>query len=250
MFDCVTYFLLFTACQLIEINLPLTTTTTRTTNENRKESIPPVSSSNTSNSSGNNIQQQLHLTAQGGSKRRGRYVLDHHRGTMGTIVMVIRRPGCYFCRKQALMLTLFQTLYPEIMDGFEIVGIVKEIEVEGLIDFYQIYFHTHPLYCDPSYAFYNALGDRRVGLSSFVRPATFYRLVCVAYHERWQSMANNNNNGGLGKGDGIVQGGIIIFNCHNQPVWVMEEETGVDLRIVDIAMALDAIRHVGQQEPT
>jgi len=143
--------------------------------------------------------------------------------------------------------------------GFEIWGVVKETGVDdaGLADFSANYLGAqYPLYCDKTRAFYQALGDRKVGLSTLLNPSSFYGFVCDAYTRLTSSSKSMSTNAataattaGLStsKGEGLVQGGIIVFDQLGNPVAMYEEETGVDLRVADIAAALNAVRQQQQQ---
>lgn len=135
---------------------------------------------------------------------------------------------------------MFAALYPELCEGFEIFGIVKEtgVDDEGLAEFQQKYFQSYPIYLDKSYAFYQALGDRKVGLSQVIfNPFALFGVLCDAYHR-----ITSKSVGGNVRGEGIVQGGIIMFGVDGKPVCMYEEETGTDLRVADIATALEAVR--------
>lgn len=143
------------------------------------------------------------------------------------------------------------------MVGFEIWGVVKETGVDdaGLADFSANYLGAqYPLYCDRTRAFYQALGDRKVGLSTLLNPSSFYGFVCDAYTRLASSSSKSVSTDAAGttagsstsKGEGLVQGGIIVFNQLGNPVAMYEEETGVDLRVADIAAALNAVRQQQQ----
>jgi AhpC/TSA antioxidant enzyme len=139
-------------------------------------------------------------------------------------------------------------LYPEYLQGFDVFGIIKEtgIDDEGLIDFYRDYF-TFPLYRDASYAFYQALGDRKVALLPMLvlNPLSMFAIACDAWHRITRKKIPGTSN----KGEGLVQGGIIIFKGTTlEPVAMLEEQTGVDLPVLDIVKALDFTRQQQQQQ--
>lgn len=129
-------------------------------------------------------------------------------------------------------------MYPEYVEGFGIVGIVKETAVRGLGEFIQRYFRNYPVYCDKTYAFYTALGDRKVGLSSLFNPLSLVGIICDAL----QRMKQKEITGNVTAGEGVVQGGIILFDSKGKPLAMYPEETGQDLRVSNIAEALQAIR--------
>jgi AhpC/TSA antioxidant enzyme len=152
-----------------------------------------------------------------------------------------------------------------IFEGLSLFGIVKETRgVEGLSEFSRESFAFRPLYGDSSYAFYQALGDRKVPLSQLITPAAIMGIVCDTYRRsvtkrkslltRATSDGSANSNTSSGSttimGEGIVQGGIIIFDANGKPACMYPEETGVDLRIGDIAAALAAVRQRHQSAAT
>jgi hypothetical protein len=44
------------------------------------------------------------------------------------------------------------------------------------------------------------------------------------------------------KGEGLVKGGIILFDSKGKPRYAYKEEMGVDLPVQDIVIALESIR--------
>lgn len=139
-----------------------------------------------------------------------------------------------------MSLSVLKALYGECLDGFQIFGIVKEsnADEEGLVDFSTKYFGRFPLYCDKSYAFYRALGDRHVTLGSLLsNPFSIFSILCDTYQRLTSKQID-----GTAKGEGLVQGGIVFFDASGNPVCASEEETGVDLRIEDLLTAAETMR--------
>lgn len=130
----------------------------------------------------------------------------------------------------------------EAFDGFGIFAIIKEtgIDDEGLIEFHKSYF-PYPTFCDKSYSFYQALGDRKVSINFVFNPLSLFSFICEAY-KRITSKGIQGNF----KGEGIVQGGVIIFDKEGKPRHAYEEETGEDLPVKDILAALNAVRRESQ----
>jgi hypothetical protein len=128
--------------------------------------------------------------------------------------------------------------FQERLDGFEVFGIIKEtgVDDEGLVDFHKTYF-PYPLYCDKSYTFYHALGDRKVGLHLIWNPLTIFSILCDTY----QRITNKKIDGNM-KGEGLVQGGIIFFGKDGNAKYVYEEDTGSDLPVADFISVLDVMR--------
>ena len=140
---------------------------------------------------------------------------------------------------------MFAALYPVAVQGFRIFGVVKEtgVDDEGLADFHKNYFGSNPLYRDTTYAFYQALGDRRVGMGAVLNPSALFGILCDVFDRlRRQKI------GGSEKGEGVVQGGIIVFDKDGRPACMYEEEIGNDLRVAEIAAALDVVRKQGSKK--
>ena len=123
------------------------------------------------------------------------------------------------------------------MDGFELFGVVKEtgIDDEGLAEFSKKYFGGFPLYCDKSYCFYQALGDRKT-----VQLPSLWT-VFTSFLSAWTRIGSKNIEWNS-KGEGVVQGGIMIFDAKGKLKFAYKEETGVDVPVKDIAIALEAAR--------
>lgn len=129
------------------------------------------------------------------------------------------------------------------LEGFDLFGVVKEtgIDNEGLAEFSNNYYGKYPLYCDKSYSLYQALGDRKaVELPSLFTLFTSFLdavLRITSKGIRWNA-----------KGEGIVKGGLIIFDNKGNPKYAYKEETGLDLPVQDIVTALEAVRREAVQK--
>lgn len=121
---------------------------------------------------------------------------------------------------------------------FGIIGIVKEtgVDDEGLVQFYNDYF-KYPLYCDKAYSFYQALGDRKVGVQIAFNPLALVDLVCNAYSRLTSKGVEGNF-----VGEGFTQGGVIFFDAAGKPKYAYEEQTGQDVPIGDIVTVVNAMR--------
>lgn len=169
---------------------------------------------------------------------RGREVLKRHRGTTGTMVLVVRRPGCSFCREQALSVSVLVALM-EMNKDFGIIGIIKEtgVDDEGILRFRHDYFE-YQLYCDKTYAFYHALGDRKVGIQFALNPLVLLDVVCNAY-----SRLSSKGVKGNMLGEGFTQGGMIFFGSDGEPKFAYEEVTGKDVPIRDLVAVINSMRN-------
>lgn len=140
------------------------------------------------------------------------------------------------------MLTILAKLPESPLRGLGIFGVVKETGVDdkGLAEFGSKFF-PFPIYCDKSYTFYQCLGDRRISidLASILNPLSVFYFICEAYR-RYSS----KDIGGNFKGEGVVQGGIILFDQEGYPKYAYQEETGSDVPIVDLLRAVQALKQV------
>jgi hypothetical protein len=129
-------------------------------------------------------------------------------------------------------------LYADLLDGIRMVGVVKEtVDEEGLAEFGTRYF-PHPLYCDKSRSLYRALGDRHVGLGNLLfNPLSLFGIVC----DTWNRITAKQIQGNA-RGEGMVQGGVILFDPDGVPFAAIEEQTGVDLPVKDLVAAVQALR--------
>ncbi len=124
------------------------------------------------------------------------------------------------------------------LKGFGMFGLVKEtgVDDEGLVEFYSKSF-SFPLYRDEGLVFYNDFfNGRRLGLST-LNPFRLYR----GYKEMTARLKDKGLEGNL-KGEGIVQGGIVIFGKNGEPKYAYEEETGSPLPMDEIKAAVEAVK--------
>ena len=167
-------------------------------------------------------------------------VVHKFTGEIGSLCFVVRRPGWFFCREQALTLSVLAAHFGEYIQEIPIFGVVKETGVDdaGLAEFAKEYF-PFPLYRDQDFALYRALGNRTAPASYIRNPFFAFHVVITAWHRLAKKQIGGNM-----KGEGIVQGGIIIFNKRGSPIAMYQEETGLDLPVVDLVNALETIRRL------
>jgi hypothetical protein len=134
-------------------------------------------------------------------------------------------------------------LYDSTLTGFDIFGVVKEtgVDDEGLSEFSHSYFGNFPLYCDKSYSFYSALGDRK--LLEFPSMWT----LMTSFFDAWQRVTRKKIKWNT-KGEGIVKGGIIVFDKRGKPRYAYQEEMGIDLPVQDLLSALESMRREEDQQ--
>lgn len=139
------------------------------------------------------------------------------------------------CREEGKALLDLAARSDTPLKGFGIFGIVKEtgVDDEGLRTFQKDYFNRQ-LYKNDSMEFYQALGNRKVGLRTFWN---FFKQR-KALGKR---MKSKNIEGNM-KGEGLRQGGVIIFDKNGVPKFAYEEITGQELPVEDIAAAVKAVK--------
>ena len=138
------------------------------------------------------------------------------------------------CREEGLQLST--AVKDNMLDGFEVFGVVKEVAVddEGLEEFHRKYFN-YPLYLDSEKEFYSALGGRKMGMMSLMG------LIPKSFGSLGKRLKAKEIEGNF-KGEGLLQGGIILFNKFGESVYSYQEITGEELPMEDIIEAADKIR--------
>lgn len=120
-------------------------------------------------------------------------------------------------------------------------AVIKEIDVdnEGLLTFYQKYFRF-PFFRDQRLALYSALGDRRVGIVP--NPIK----IIKRYREIRKRLKQKNMEGNmLGKGEGMILGGIIIFDRRGNIRYAHQEQFSRELPVDKIRAALRLVVEEG-----
>jgi hypothetical protein len=129
------------------------------------------------------------------------------------------------------------------LQGIGIFGVVKEtgVDNQGLAEFGTKFF-PFPIYCDKSYTFYQALGDRRMVID-LLNPFSLFSILSDAY----QRITAKGIEGNF-KGEGLVQGGIILFDKYGYPKYAYQEATGTDVPVVDLLLAVEALKRGNMDE--
>jgi hypothetical protein len=144
------------------------------------------------------------------------------------------------CREQGQQLTQLaaQEKSKSILEGFGMFGIVKETGVDnvGLMEFQRDYF-PFPLYKDENLVFYNDFFGRRTLKLTTWNPIRLYR----GYKEMSQRLKDKNLEGNM-TGEGLVQGGIIVFGKDGKAKYAYEEETGSEVPVDDLLASLRAVQ--------
>ncbi|KAG0226842.1 hypothetical protein BGW42_003324 [Actinomortierella wolfii] len=133
-----------------------------------------------------------------------------------TVVVVIRRPGCQFCREEATALNSHREIFENTL-GMRMVCIVRE---KLGADLFQSVAWKGEVFFDPESAFYKVLGGRKK-----LRVAHWETMVRPSF---WKHFMRNKRSGISGNfiGDGSVLGGLLmvdtdgtIFYEHEEKVW-------------------------------
>jgi len=159
-------------------------------------------------------------------------VIKRHSGKNGCIAFAVRRPGWVLCREEGKAIADLAARDDNPLDGFGIFGVVKEtgVDDEGLAEFESEYF-SYPLYRDESTTFYEALGRRKMAVKSW-NPFKIWR----GLKEVGKRIKEKNISGNM-KGEGLIQGGIIIFDKNGKARYAYREETGFEVPVNDIIAA-------------
>mmetsp|Transcript_23868 Transcript_23868/g.34097 ORF Transcript_23868/g.34097 Transcript_23868/m.34097 type:complete len:137 (-) Transcript_23868:1558-1968(-) len=126
------------------------------------------------------------------------------------------------------------TNHEELMKKFKLWGVVKEtgVDDEGLSKFYNEYF-TFPLFKDEGLVLYNDFfGRRKIGLTTY-NPFKLYN----GYKNMTNRLSGKGLDGNL-TGEGMIQGGLIVFDKEGKARYAYEEIIGDELVIDDIVAAL------------
>lgn len=101
---------------------------------------------------------------------------------------------------------------------------VKEVDVddEGLQEFHSKFFH-YPLYLDDNLDVYKALGERKMGFFGLMK--LFSKGIFGSMSSRLKKKQIEGNL----KGEGLLQGGLIIFDKGGKAIYSYQEITGDEL---------------------
>lgn len=135
------------------------------------------------------------------------------------------------CREHGLQIT-------ELARSFDIpyCGIVKEVsDVNGLAEFQHDYFGSADLYRDVELRYYEAFGNQTITLFPTWNPIQLYK----GFSALGKRMKEKNIKGNL-KGEGLVKGGILVFD-QGELKYAEEEAFGVPLDMDALRKVLEEI---------
>jgi len=158
-------------------------------------------------------------------------VINAQTSAQASILFVVKRPGCILCHEQGHDLRQLIKEFPaESVGAF---GCVKEINVdnEGLLSLYQNHFRF-PFFRDTNWNIYKVLGHRRVSI-----PTALWRYRSAK--TRWERKGLRGNM--VGSGEGMVLGGVMVFDRKGQLQYAYKEEFGMELPVDEIRTAIQTI---------
>ena len=144
-----------------------------------------------------------------------------------TIMYAIRQPSCPSCREHGLQLQEFAAHDRKLA----LVGAVKETGVadQEILAFYQRFFRN-PIYKDPKWNVYKALGGHKISIRSTV--LGIFRSM-KRFHEKGIPLFHSGP-----AGESFLQGGILIFDKHGNLRYTYNEEfKEYDMDLVAAAVA-------------
>mmetsp|Transcript_62819 Transcript_62819/g.152934 ORF Transcript_62819/g.152934 Transcript_62819/m.152934 type:complete len:288 (+) Transcript_62819:86-949(+) len=158
-------------------------------------------------------------------------VVNARTSAQASVLFVVKRPGCILCHEQGHDLKQLIKEFPaESVGAF---GCVKEINVdnEGLLSLYQNHFRF-PFFRDTNWNIYKVLGHRRVSI-----PTALWRYRSAK--TRWERKGLRGNM--VGSGEGMVLGGVMVFDRKGQLQYAYKEEFGMELPVDEIRTAIQTI---------
>lgn len=155
------------------------------------------------------------------------------RRAKASVCFIVKRPGCLICKEQGMMLQELVESFSE--DQVAAWAVVKEINVdnEGLLELYQDYF-SFPFFLDKKMKIYKAMGKK------LVNPFKFLNNVKNGARER---IARKGIEGTfIGKGEGLILGGVLIFDAKGNIRYAYQEKSGAEeLPVEELRSVLNAI---------
>jgi hypothetical protein len=117
-----------------------------------------------------------------------------------------------------------------------LMGVVKETGVDdvGLLEFYQKFF-MFPIYQDSERKLYESFGNRKIALRTW-NPIK----IVKGYFELKGRIGEKQIQGNL-VGEGMVQGGVMVFNKEGILHYAQQEEIGNELDMEAIRAAIDEL---------
>ena len=143
-----------------------------------------------------------------------------------TVVFAIRVPGCGQCREHGLQLSELAE-----RENVSVKGVIKEtgVDDEALMEFYTDYFNF-PLYKDEGMNLYNIIGNEKMDTFTLLSKAARMHQRVDAKGIRGRAQV---------KGEGLTQGGVLIFDSKGKLRYVYYETFGHELDMEAIHWAVE-----------
>jgi hypothetical protein len=158
-------------------------------------------------------------------------IMRRQRNHCPTVCLVMRRPGCPFCREDALELSRWFHRQHDTTEPFHLMGIVKDAsDVDGLHELFTKYF-AHPIYRDVGLETFRGLGWRTISWRQWLNlPAGTLRV-------RAKNITYNLE----GTSD-TIQGGVLIFDGSGTLRYAYREIYADQLVLDDIRAAVVSVQ--------
>jgi hypothetical protein len=113
---------------------------------------------------------------------------------------------------------------------------VKETGVNdhALLEFYEQYFHSYPIYMDEKWRLYTAMGGRRFGVLTMLKGIFGAR---KRYQQKNIAFGKTNFNV-----EGWMAGGVLVFNKQGELIYVQEEHVGLPCDVEALKAAIEEAR--------
>lgn len=142
------------------------------------------------------------------------------------------------CREEGAALSSLAAM--DEAKGFGFFGITKEtgVDDEGLEEFSTKYYPGRQLYLDAELEFYKVLGERKMPLlKALLNPFALYRSAKAIGARHTEKGIEQNM-----KGEGLLQGGVIVFDAKGKARYSYLEKTGEEIPTNDILEALKEVK--------
>lgn len=142
------------------------------------------------------------------------------------------------CREHGQQLAIEFAANPELnKQFFGVWTLIKETGVDdaGLMEFHNKYF-KYDTYRDEELAIYKAMGNRKIGLKTW-NPFRLYR----GFKDLSRRLKEKSIDGNL-VGEGLIQGGVLIFDKSGKLCYAYEEDVGNEFDMKDIVDAALAVK--------
>jgi hypothetical protein len=153
-----------------------------------------------------------------------------------TLLFAIRTAGCGLCREHGLQLTELAAADRKLA----LLATVKEtgVDDQGLLDFYEHYFHSYPIYKDEKWMLYKAMGGKKLGILSVLKAA-------LGSRKRLQEK-NIKGSAQNYKNEGWMSGGVLVFDRRGQLSHVLEEQVGKPFDMEELKRAIQEARNANK----